>query len=90
MHGHASCIRQPNNVCVCVCARAQSAVEAVVREGEGTLHKLTEIAAVTRSFHKGVSLLCAWLEKLCLRLINDTGTLLQSSDFPPRPPTSSS
>jgi hypothetical protein len=59
---------------------AESAVEAVVREGQGTLHKLTEIAAVARSFHKGVSLLCAWLEKLSLRLLNDTGSTCMSSD----------
>jgi hypothetical protein len=59
---------------------SESAVEAVVREGQGTLHKLTEIAAVARSFHKGVSLLCAWLEKLSLRLLNDTGSTCMSSD----------
>jgi len=58
----------------------ESAVESLLREGERTLHKLTEIGAVTRSFQRGLSLLCHWLEKLTLRLTNDTGSTSISSD----------
>lgn len=58
----------------------EGAVESLLREGEHTLHKLTEIGAVTRSFHRGLSLLCRWLEKLTLRLHNDTGSTCISSD----------
>jgi len=58
----------------------EGAVESLLREGERMLHKLTEVAAMTRSFHKGLGLLCHWLEKLTLRLLNDTGSTCISSD----------
>jgi hypothetical protein len=57
----------------------ESAVEAITSEGEKFIYKASEIQALAQSFHTGMTQFCRWLERLTLRLLNDTASAHISS-----------
>ena len=59
---------------------SEGAVEALLREAEATLHKLSELVALTRAFNTGIVSLCKWLERLTMRLCSDSGPTCLSAD----------
>jgi hypothetical protein len=58
---------------------SERAVEAIAIEGEKFIYKASEIQALAQSFHTGMTQFCRWLERLTLRLLNDTASAHISS-----------
>mmetsp|Transcript_23453 Transcript_23453/g.49057 ORF Transcript_23453/g.49057 Transcript_23453/m.49057 type:complete len:818 (-) Transcript_23453:42-2495(-) len=58
---------------------SEKEVEAIASEGEKLIYKASEIQALVQSFHTGMTQFCRWLERLTLRLLNDTASAHISS-----------
>ena len=52
----------------------EAALEALLSQGEIYIYKASEVQAAAQSFHTGITQLCRWLERLTLRLINDSAS----------------